>query len=724
MGASVMQTGRAWRWRAVLAGVATLVGFPLSASAIGWPQAIDAPEGRIVVYQPQPERLSGDVLTGRAAIALELKGKAEPVFGVFWFTARLDTDRDADTVLVRDVQVTQVRWPDSIGQSEAGFTQVVKNAVPKAGFEISLERLSASLATAQSERESLAELNNDPPKIVFTEELAVLLLYDGAPRFGAIEGSSSYERVLNTPLAVAREKSSGRVYLTSGAQWYTATDPLGPFVPTATPPADLKKMLPSDGATAPAASQPAPGPPPRIVVATAPTELIATAGKPNWKPLAGGKLLFVENTETPWLRDLSDQQMYVLLSGRWYRSKSQGGPWSFVRADQLPAAFRQIAPGSEVGGLRASVAGTEEAENAVRDAAIPQTAVIKRQEAQLTVQYDGAPKFVPIAGTSVAYAVNTAAQVLQIDARYYAVDNGVWFTAASPTGPWVVADKVPSEQIEKIPPSSPVYNTKYVYIYDSTPQVVYVGYTPGYLWSFPYYGVPVYGTGWYYPPYWGGIYYPRPPTWGFHVGYNPWTGWTFGVSWSNGFYRAGIAWSGGGGAYRPCCGGWYGGGYRPPVFINTGNINIGNSINIGNRTEARDRMKTSGGSKGPRPPQANLYGRPENQTRVADRTSGAKGIQPARPVANRRNDVLADKSGAVVRRSGNDWEVRNNGAWQADRPRGSQAQAQAPARTPAASARPSVDRADLNRSYQAREEGRAREMQRAAPTGGGGPRRR
>ena len=38
-----------------------------------------------------------------------------------------------------------------------------------------------------------------------------------------------------------------------------------------------------------------------------------------------------------------------------------------------------------------------------------------------------------------------------------------------------------------------MYNTTHVHIYEATPEVVYVGYTPGYLWSFPYYGVPVYG---------------------------------------------------------------------------------------------------------------------------------------------------------------------------------------------------------------------------------------
>ena len=59
--------------------------------------------------------------------------------------------------------------------------------------------------------------------------------------------------------------------------------------------------------------------------------------------------------------------MYVLLSGRWYRSKSKEGPWTLVRADELPVAFADIPPASDIGGLRAWAAVTDEANEALRD---------------------------------------------------------------------------------------------------------------------------------------------------------------------------------------------------------------------------------------------------------------------------------------------------------------------------------------------------------------------
>lgn len=95
----------------------------------------------------------------------------------------------------------------------------------------------------------------------------------------------------------------------------------------------------------------------------------------------------------------------MLLSGRWFRAARASGPWTFVRADQLPAAFKNVPAASDIGGVRVSVAGTEEAEDAMLDSAIPQTQ-------------------------------NTPTQVLEIASHYCAVDNGVWFVSPSAMGPW------------------------------------------------------------------------------------------------------------------------------------------------------------------------------------------------------------------------------------------------------------------------------------------------
>src|SRR6185295_12314650 len=163
-----------------------------------------------------------------------------------------------------------------------------------------------------------------------------------------------------------------------------------------------------------------------------------------------------------------------------------------------------------------AVAGTSEANEALIANSIPQTATITRNAAKLTVNYDGTPQFKSVENTPLDYAVNTATPVIKVDSQsYYAVQNGIWFVGTSPAGPWLIATSVPAV-IYSIPLSSPLHYVTYVKIYGSTPEVVYVGYTPG------YYGtvvtstnVVVYGTGWYYPPYVGAAYwYGAPYTYG------------------------------------------------------------------------------------------------------------------------------------------------------------------------------------------------------------------
>ena len=626
-----------------------------------WPREIPVLSGTLVVYQPQVESMTGNVLTGRAATSYQGSGAREPTFGVFWFSANLETDRAKGTATLRDVKITRVRWPESKPEDEARFKRVVEEALPPTSLPFSLERLTTSLAATQREQAGAANLSTAPPRIVFSQELAVLLLIDGEPRYAKIDGSP-YERVINTPFGVVKD-AQGRHWLSNGKQWYAAADVRGPWSLTTNPPADLVKMVPRDTAkTPPAVGSGTPKIPKKIVVATEPTELIASDGPPKWKALGSGELLFVENTTSPWVREVSSGNNYLLIAGRWYRARSTSGPWAFVRPDSLPAAFAAISPTSPLGGVRSSIAGTAEADDAIADAMIPQTAVIDRKSTKLTVTYDGEPQFKDIPGTKVAYAVNTASQVIRIEGRYYAADNAVWFTSASAKGPWTVADKVPEDEIAKIPPDVPVYNLTHLHCYDSTPEVVYVGYTPGYVGSYPYYGVPVYGTGYPYPPYWGGpIYYPRPVTYGLHVGYNPWTGWNVGMTWSNGFFTFGISFGGGYG--YPCCGGYHGGGYRGPVFINNGDINIGNDVNWGNRVNGGDRVSQLPSDRTGRD---NLYDRPQSKDRVASRDVAQRNTQNTRAAQNRANNVHADRDGNVYRRTDQGWDKREGNSWQRD----------------------------------------------------------
>src|SRR5262249_27191480 len=282
---------------------------------------------------------------------------------------------------------------------------------------------------------------------------------------------------------------SGKHYLRALRRWFEAASLDGPWSAAARPPAGLESAMqsiakgqrvnllddPGSGVKDAAAG----GVLPTIYVSTVPAELVQTLGRPDYEPIDGTGLLHVPNTSANILLDTKDQRHYLLLSGRWFRSPSlTDGPWEYVPHDKLPSDFAKIPQTHPKGAVLASVAGTPQAQEARIDNSIPQTAEVNRATTRYQATYDGAPKFQAIEGTTLQHAVNTTNPVIQVDAKtYYALKDGVWFTAAAPTGPWAVATTVPAA-IYTIPVSSPLHYVTYVHVYAATPQTVYVGYTP------------------------------------------------------------------------------------------------------------------------------------------------------------------------------------------------------------------------------------------------------
>jgi len=617
-----------------------------------WPRQFDSSSGSFVIYQPQPEDLHGDLLAARAAFSLQKSADATPTFGVLWFTERIEIDRDSSSVAARSLDVTKVRLPGITSADAARYEALVEDQASVWDLSGSLEELQAGLAAAEKERASVAGLDNTPPKILFHNHRAILVVYDGSPLFGQVEGAD-LQGAVNTPYAVIYDPQSRSYYLNGANLWYRAKDPLGPWRYIVDPPAAVRDVVPPDTSS----SDQIAGPPPDVLTATEPTELIATDGAPRYAPLVEDSLLYVANTESDVILEVSTQDLYVLISGRWFRAHSTDGPWTFVRGDQLPSSFRRVPFDSPKGNILASVAGTDQAEDAIADAEIPQTSAIRRDDRTFQVAYDGDPEFDPIEGTNLEYAVNTDAEVLLADGRYYACDQGVWYIADDPDGPWSVSETRPLG-LEDIPPSCPVYDVRYVDIYEATPDVVYVGYLPGYLGCYPYFGTVVYGTGYYYPPWRGRHhYYPRRSTWGFQARYNLWLNrWSFGFSYNSGFLRVGTRWR----ADAPAAtrnrarSKWFGpGGFRRSL--------VAQDLTPIRERRARARTRVPDGLP------ANVYNRPENITRV-DRSalrirtrSIARSFK--RPGAA-PNDVFGGQDGRVYRRDDNGtWRVRTGSAW-------------------------------------------------------------
>ncbi len=586
-----------------------------------WPVVFTANGDEVQVFTPQPESYDGSRVSMRAAVALKRSTDKEPVFGAIWGQGTLEVDRGSRMGKLTSFNVTDARMPGLETAELNRFKETLSAEIPKHTAPIAIDWIVSALENEQQHSDAYV---NDPPAIIYRETPSVLVYIDGEPVYEPVKGTTTesgdpvygdggnaIERVMNTPFFLVREKG-GDHYLYGSGLWYRSKDVKGPWKRESNAPSAMQALAKQVDATAELAPAASDGSVvvPEVVVSTVPAELLDLKGSPQFKPLPETGLLYATNTSDDLFMDITTQDYYLLASGRWFATSDlKGGPWRYVESDRLPTAFAKIPEGSAKDGALAHIAGTRAATEAVRDASIPQTASVDRSTATVQVSYDGDPRFERVDGTNIYQAVNASTTVLRIDGRYHVCDNAVWFEGDTPDGPWVVSTVVPAE-VNTIPPSSPIYNVRYVYIYDYTPNVVFTGYTPGYLGCYVQGGTVIYGTGYYYAP-WPGYWRPRPYTWGFNMYYDPWIGWGYGMGWGyNWFYPA---W-GGYGHYHPYGCGWWGGpwGYYPPVYYSDGYgqghghyYGHRSDVSGGRRSEASGTAANSDATARMRP--ANLY---------------------------------------------------------------------------------------------------------------------
>jgi len=623
-----------------------------------WPRELEGDQGKIVMYQPQIESFKGNILEARAALSVTATD-GTPVFGAAWFKARMATDLDTRTASLESVEITNANFPDQDDAKVKELTDYLEKEIPQWNITVAIDEISTDLESGTAQQDE-AGLKNDPPEVIYVEYPAVLVTIDGDPIMTDLE-NSDIKYVANSPYYIVMTGGK-RYYLYGGGYWYTSKDLMGEWKETTKDlpnqireidqyiKEELAKQKAEQGEDAPSEETPeelGESPIPKVIVRTKPAELLETDGEPAFAAIDGTNLLYMENTESDVLMDISTQEYYILISGRWYKSKSMtDNQWTFVSADKLPADFAKIPEDSDMGQVLASVSGTQQSKEALLENSIPQTAEIDRATATVTVTYDGDPKFEQC-GDNIAYATNTDKSVLLVGDTYYCCNEAVWFVSTGPAGPWQVASEVPKE-IQDIPPDCPAYNVKYVYIYDSTPEVVYVGYTPGYYGSYVYAGTVVYGTGWWYRPWWGAYYYPRPVTWGFGVHWNPVTGWGFRFGVSYGWLHIGFG--------RP----WYGGWWGPAGYRHGYRHGYHRGYRHGYHRGARAGYR-AGYRAGQKHSNRNMYKNRNNGVKRTGTAHAANRKQPRK--SNQPNNVYAGKNGSVNRQQGNNWQTHNKNGW-------------------------------------------------------------
>lgn len=638
----------------------------------GWPRSYTTDKGaEIVLYQPQISSWEHFTdLTALVAAEYKATKDAKPVFGVIGFTGKTMTDQDAGEVVVSDIKTTQVDFSALDRKQLTDLTLEVGKILPTGSITVTVERLTASLADYQR-MDDIKDLKSDPPPIFASKTPAILVQTNGKEVVAPLKGAPGVSFVVNTNWDLFKVDADGTYYLRDEKSWLASKDLASGWQPVTTLPEALSKLPDEENWKEARAAMPptafGEGGAPRVIYSAEPAEMIQFTGEPALEAVPGTGLQWASNSDSAVFFDKATADWYVLLSGRWFSAKSLDGPWAFA-TPSLPLDFQNIPSDGPYATVRASVPGTSENAEARLKASIPQMARVATDgSVTVDVAYSGEPKFEPIKGTSLQYAVNTNEVVIEVGTQYFVLKDGVWFVGDNPKGPFKVATKV-ADEIYKIPPSSPVYNATYVRVYSSEPDAVWFGYTMGYLGAYLAWDALVYGTGWYYPDYWDygwhdgyWPYYPRPVTYGVGAYYNPARG-TFGrYGYAYGPYRGVVA----GATYNPRTGTYTRGAaiagpagergfiaaYNPRTGTGAfarGGSNVYGSWGSASVRNGTDWARASGGS---------IAGGGEGaHWRTSDGNHGfvAQG---------KGGDIYAGRDGNVYRRDNGQWEKHTDGGW-------------------------------------------------------------
>lgn len=500
----------------------------------GWPRGYSLPnEAQIVLYQPQIATWENQKhLVGFSAVSYVAKGEQKPALGTIKLETETEVSLEQRLVKFSKIKVVETNFQTISKEQTQEIVNEIEKNIPDEDRVIALDRVLAYVDKSTINPKNVEGLKSDAPRIILTYSPSILVSFDGQPIWSPIK-DNELKFAVNTNWDLFQHQPTGLYYLRYDNSWLRATDLNGFWSQAGKLPPSFNKLPQDDNWKD--VREALPGQPakvlPKIYVTNDPSELILIDGQPKYEPVPNTGLLWISNTESDLFRLGKDGPVYYLVAGRWFTAPGLGGHWTFATPN-LPEDFKRISLEHPRSRVLASVPGTQQAAEAVLLAEIPQYARVNKKEVQAPqVAYNGEPQYENISGTQLQRAANTDKEIIKYGDTYYMCYQGVWFTANSATGPWTIATSVPQD-IYKIPPSSASYPVTYVTVEqdddDDDDWVTFAAYA-GYTGLMVGWGCTVWGTGWYYPPYYGyggyyPIYYPYWRTYGYGAWYNPYTG--------------------------------------------------------------------------------------------------------------------------------------------------------------------------------------------------------
>ncbi len=410
------------------------------ATAPAWPRVFNTDKGAtITLFQPQITSWK-DFKELEALVATELKSSADakPVYGIIGLSAKTVADDASENVTLTDVRTTRLDFSALDRQQLADLALDIGKLIPTDPIVVSQQRLAASLADFERLAD-VPDIKADPPPIFVSETPAILLQTDGKAVTAPVKGVEGLSFVVNTNWDLFKVEQSGDYYVRSDKSWLTSKTLETGWTETETVPDLFSKLPDIENWKGVKASLPPTrfneNEVPKVFYSEKPAELLIFEGKPALEPIAGTGLDWVSNTTSSVFFHRASKNWYTLLSGRWFSSASLEGPWRFATPD-LPEDFLNLPDGAPYSAVRASIPGTSESAMARLRASIPKLARVSTDGSlKVDVHYNGEPKFEPIEGTSLFYAVNANEQVIKVADKYFVLKDGIWFVGDTPTGP-------------------------------------------------------------------------------------------------------------------------------------------------------------------------------------------------------------------------------------------------------------------------------------------------
>ena len=102
----------------IMLAISVLIfSFSRAADNDQWPKQVRGKNGTIIkVYEPAPESFEGNTLKFRSAISIT-QGNADPVFGTFWASSKVETDRDNRQIVFNTLNITDLKIPSISDQN-------------------------------------------------------------------------------------------------------------------------------------------------------------------------------------------------------------------------------------------------------------------------------------------------------------------------------------------------------------------------------------------------------------------------------------------------------------------------------------------------------------------------------------------------------------------------------------------------------------------------------